>query len=129
MLSSQILQGLFTRICEEEFDLGSPCIQRTLIDFLNLLMVFVFFLGLIVGLVSKFNVGPRRSDWLTIAISICCALTSIAYFCVGFLNLSDKIGEFKLNYLSWLSCFIRGIIWISLSPSLLVKYLLNFGKH
>lgn len=112
-------RGLFCMICEGEFDLGSSCIQRTLIDIFNLLLVFVFFLFLIVGLTRKINIRLRRRDWITTAASVCCALTSIVYLSICLLHLSGNNGEF--NHLSWLAYLFRGLIWIALCLSLLVQ--------
>ncbi|KAL3514320.1 hypothetical protein ACH5RR_027037 [Cinchona calisaya] len=119
MISSETLQGILSRICEEEFDLELPCIQRTLIDFLNLLLALGLLVILIIGFMRKINVGLERSDSVTAAILICCASTSIAYLADGFLNLSATNGGF--NRLSWLLYLIRGLIWITLCLSLLVQ--------
>ncbi|KAL3511701.1 hypothetical protein ACH5RR_024418 [Cinchona calisaya] len=120
MAYSKTLHGiLLPTICEGEFDLGSSCIQRTLIDMFNLLIVFVFILVLFIGLMKKINVVLRRSDWITTAISICCALISISYFCAVLLNLSGKNGGL-INGSSWLEYLVRGLIWITLCLSLLV---------
>ncbi|OMO66296.1 hypothetical protein COLO4_30640 [Corchorus olitorius] len=50
---------------------------------------------------------------------MCCALTSILYFGVGFWHLIAKNDEF--NNLSWLIELVRGLIWITLAVSLLVQ--------
>ncbi|MBA0840427.1 hypothetical protein Goarm_003011, partial [Gossypium armourianum] len=51
-------------------------------------------------------------------VSICCALISVLYLSVGLWNLIARNGGF--HSLSWLIELIRGLIWISLSVSLLV---------
>lgn len=117
-------------ICEAEFDLGSSCTQRTVIDIFNLLLGFVLFLVLIIGLARKLDyIGLRRRDWIITAISVCCALISISYFCACLFDLRGKRGEF--NHLSWLTYLIRGLIWIGLCLSLfvlgsrLIKFLIS----
>ncbi|KAJ9190310.1 hypothetical protein P3X46_001526 [Hevea brasiliensis] len=111
--------GGISWICKEELDLGSPCTQRTIIDVINLLFLGVFYMFLLVGSIRKHQVGRRnRRDWIFVAVSICCALISIAYLGVGLWDLIAENDRF--NHLSWLVYFVRGLVWISLAVSLLV---------
>ncbi|KAF2301974.1 hypothetical protein GH714_031105 [Hevea brasiliensis] len=74
---------------------------------------------LLVGSIRKHQVGRRnRRDWIFVAVSICCALISIAYLGVGLWDLIAENDRF--NHLSWLVYFVRGLVWISLAVSLLV---------
>ncbi|XP_022721513.1 ABC transporter C family member 8-like isoform X3 [Durio zibethinus] len=120
MASLRNLLGGFSLICEGKLDFGSFCIQRSIIDVINLLFLFVFYLLLLVSCVKKHQrrVVDRRS-WISLLVSICCALISILYIGVGLWNLIAKNDGF--NNLSWLVELVRGLIWISLAVSVLVK--------
>ncbi|XWS18872.1 hypothetical protein CRYUN_Cryun32bG0082200 [Craigia yunnanensis] len=61
----------------------------------------------------------NRRDWISLTVSICCALISILYLGVGLWNLTAKNDGF--NNLIWLVELVRGLIWISLAVSLLVQ--------
>ncbi|XP_055832204.1 ABC transporter C family member 8 isoform X2 [Solanum dulcamara] len=110
--------GKFLWICGGEFDWGSLCIHRAIVDSLNLLLVFLFLLVCFVGKTRVIS-GYRR-DWMAIGISFCCALVSFVYFGQGLWKfISSKDGS--VNHLSWLQYFVCGIIWITLTVSLLVQ--------
>ncbi|KAK9281825.1 hypothetical protein L1049_004731 [Liquidambar formosana] len=114
------LAGVFSWICEGELDLGSTCIQRSIIDGTNLLFLSVFYLLLLVRYIRKrYDSGSNRRDWISTIVSICCALTSIAYLGAGLWDLIANSGGFMP--LSWLIYFLRGLVWISLAVSLIVK--------
>ncbi|KAH1048142.1 hypothetical protein J1N35_038926, partial [Gossypium stocksii] len=111
--------GGFTLICEGKLDFGSFCIQRTIIDFINLVFLFVFYLLLYVcSVIKQQRSVVNRRDSISIVVSICCGLISVLYLSVGLWNLIARNGGF--HSLSWLIELIRGLIWISLSVSLLV---------
>ncbi|KAJ4717920.1 ABC transporter C family member 8-like [Melia azedarach] len=112
--------GGFSWICEGGFDLGSFCIQRTIIDVVNLAFLCVFYLSLLVGSISKHqNRGSNQRDWISVFVSTCCALVSIAYLGNGLWILVAKDDGF--NNLAWLVSIVRGLVWISLAVSLLVQ--------
>ncbi|KAJ9179309.1 hypothetical protein P3X46_011116 [Hevea brasiliensis] len=112
--------GRLSWICKEELDLGSPCTQRTIIDAVNLLFLAVFYLFLLVGSVRKHRVrGGNERDRIFGVVSICCALISIAYLGVGLWDLI--VENDKFNHLIWLFYLVRGLVWISLAVSLIVK--------
>ncbi|KAJ4894203.1 ABC transporter C family member 8 [Raphanus sativus] len=101
--------------CEVELNLSSKCFQRTAIDLVNLLFLCFFYLLLVAGCVSKrFTVGSRKKGWTFVAAAICCAVTSIILLGAGLKNLIDDED-------SWVACFVEGIIWVSLTVSLLVN--------
>ncbi|XP_012069008.2 ABC transporter C family member 8 [Jatropha curcas] len=112
--------GELSRICEGELDLGSPCIQRTIIDVINLVFLGVFYLILLLGSIRKHQFsGSRRRDWIFVVVSVCCAPISTTYFGVALWNL---IAESKrLNHLRCLVYIVRGVVWASIAISLLVK--------
>ncbi|XP_012456104.1 ABC transporter C family member 8 [Gossypium raimondii] len=113
-----LLEG-FTLIFEGKLDFGSFCIQRTIIDFINLVFLFVFYLLLYVrSVIKQQRRVVNKRDRISIVVSICCALISVLYLSVGLWNLIARNGGF--HSLSWLIELIRGLIWISLSVSLLV---------
>ncbi|KAK2997380.1 hypothetical protein RJ639_025805 [Escallonia herrerae] len=109
----------FTWTCDGEFNLGSTCTQRTILDAFNLLFLFVFCLTFFVSSIRKNNLnGHARRDWITLAVAICCFLTGIAYLSGGILDLIAKSGGF--TQLNWLMYLVRALLWISLTFSLLV---------
>lgn len=112
--------GGFSWICEELY-LGSYCIQRTIVDGVHLLFLCAFYLFLLIGFIGKCSTRTSsRKDWVLVVVSLCCALSSIAYFSVGLWNLMAKNDEF--NYMSWLVYFVRGLVWISFTVSLHVQW-------
>ncbi|KAL2337975.1 hypothetical protein Fmac_012421 [Flemingia macrophylla] len=107
-------------ICGGEFSLASFCIQRSIIDGLNLFFLCVFCLFMMIGLGRKHHSSDfRRKDNVFLVASICCFLTSIMYFSNLLHNFTDQSG--KLDKLSWVSCAIRGLVWICLAVSLLTQ--------
>ncbi|XP_052182726.1 ABC transporter C family member 8 isoform X2 [Diospyros lotus] len=112
--------GGLSWICKGEFPSVSYCIQGIVIDALNLLFLLALYLCLFVGYIRRYNLGRfARRDRLSIVISVCSALISIAYLSSSLLILGAKISE--LNQLSWVVQFVRGLIWISLTVSLIIK--------
>ncbi|XP_010262193.1 PREDICTED: ABC transporter C family member 8-like [Nelumbo nucifera] len=105
--------------CEGELDLRSSGIQRILIDGLNLLFLLIFSLLLLGGFVRKHHIsGETRRDWVFLAVSICCAVTGVAYVSAGLWGvLSGNDGSRCLN---WAVCFVRALVWIALTVSLIV---------
>ncbi|XP_044478814.1 ABC transporter C family member 8-like [Mangifera indica] len=107
-------------ICGGELDVGSFCIQRTIIDFINVVFLCVFYLSLLVSFIRKHHSsGSNRRGRLSVVASICCALVSIFYFSNGLWNFAAKTEDF--NNMSWLIQIVRGFIWTSLAISLLVR--------
>ncbi|THU52387.1 hypothetical protein C4D60_Mb10t03460 [Musa balbisiana] len=121
MASSQSLLGWFPWVCGEVFDLGSACTQRSLIDFLNILFLVIYSLSLLI--IACFrrqcNSWSRSRRWDFIVISVCCALTGIAYFRAGVRALS--LEEHELMNWTWFSYFARSLIWIAVAVSLIIQ--------
>ncbi|KDO65314.1 hypothetical protein CISIN_1g000481mg [Citrus sinensis] len=112
------LLGGLSWTCEGEFDLGSFCIQSTIIDVINLVFFCVFYLSLLVGSFRKnHNYGRIRRECVSIVVSACCAVVGIAYLGYCLWNLIAK----NDSSMSWLVSTVRGLIWVSLAISLLVK--------
>uniref|UniRef100_A0A1J3EY77 ABC-type xenobiotic transporter n=6 Tax=Noccaea caerulescens TaxID=107243 RepID=A0A1J3EY77_NOCCA len=106
--------------CDFELNLASHCFQRTAIDLINLFFLCIFYLLYIAGCVSKhFIVRLRKKSWIFVAAATCCAITSIIFLGVGLKSLTH--GANDVNEISWLVCFVEGIIWVSLAVSLLVN--------
>ena len=109
----------FSWMCGEELDMGSFCIQRSILDLLNLLFLSAFCVLSVLGSIRKQEIVCSRRYWISRGVSICCALISIGYFSAGFWDLFVK--SEGSSPLSWPVYFVRGLIWISLTVSLLVQ--------
>ena len=111
----------FSWICGGELALGSYCTQRTIINGVNLLFLSVFLLFTLISTIRKHYITvPARRDQFSLAISICCALTSIAYFAAGLWDLISESDDQSEHFVR-LDYFARGLIWISFTASLLVQ--------
>ncbi|XP_065620670.1 ABC transporter C family member 8 isoform X3 [Quercus suber] len=119
MISLGSSLGGISLICEELY-LGSYCLQRTIVDGVNLFFLCAFYLFLIIAIIGKCSTRSSRKDWVLVVVSLCCALCSIGYFSVGLWNLMAKNDEF--NHMSWLVYFVRGTVWISFTVSLLSQW-------
>ncbi|XP_057976942.1 ABC transporter C family member 8 [Malania oleifera] len=113
--------GGFSWICEGELELGSSCTQRSIIDVINLLFLSIFYLLLLLQYSTRkhYNRENTRRDWVSVAASVCCAITSIAYLAAGLWDLISQNGGF--DHVNWLIFLVKGLIWISLTLSLVVK--------
>ncbi|KAJ8643276.1 hypothetical protein MRB53_005024 [Persea americana] len=117
MVTLEGLQGGFPWICDGDFDMESKCIQKSLIDVVNLLFTFVFFLVLLVGALRKNCInGNRTKNWAFVVVSACCLLTSIAYFGAGLWAVVRKNERFVT--LNWVGYLVRGLVWLVLAASL-----------
>lgn len=114
--------GVFSWICEGEVNLGSYCTQRTIIDIANLLFLSIFYLLLLVGCVTEHeSIGSNNTrNWAFVGAAICCVFTGIAYTGIGLWELLLH-GHGGFNNLAWAIYFFRGLVWISIVISLLVK--------
>ncbi|KAJ6389507.1 hypothetical protein OIU77_027769 [Salix suchowensis] len=121
MALSECSLGEFSRIYEGKLDFGSSCTQRIIVDVINLLFLGVFYLSLIVGSITKsYQVsGSNRRDWISVGVSFLCVLISIAYISAGLWDLIA--GKDIFDGFIWLVYLARGLIWISLAVSLLLR--------
>ncbi|KAJ4954047.1 hypothetical protein NE237_030879 [Protea cynaroides] len=120
MASFQRSLGWNSWLCEGKFDLGSLCIQRFLIDGLNVLFLFIFFMLLVLGSVRKSYInGDTRKHWVFVSASVYCAVISITYILSGVWDVLDRNDE--SSNLRWVVDFVRGLVWISLTVSLIVQ--------
>lgn len=87
---------------------------------MNLLFVCAFYISFISSLIRRsYENDFHRKGWVSLAVSVCCALISIAYFSNGVRNLIAKSEDFRK--LGWLVYFFRGLVWISSTISLLFQ--------
>lgn len=91
--------------------------MRCATDYLNLFFVFGFYLVLFIT--RKSSYGEMRRDWLNIGISCCCAIVSIEYYGAVAYGFITKGKGF--NHLHWLILFSRGLIWTTVSISVIVR--------
>ncbi|XP_042491157.1 LOW QUALITY PROTEIN: ABC transporter C family member 8-like [Macadamia integrifolia] len=120
MASLQRSLGWKYWLCEGKFDLGSLCIQRLIIDGLNVLFLFLFIVLLIIGSVRKSNSnGDTRKHWIFTTVSVYCAVISCTYIISGVWDVLD--GSDESRNLIGVVDLLRGLVWISLSVSLIVR--------
>ncbi|XP_058723952.1 ABC transporter C family member 8-like [Vicia villosa] len=117
MASFSISIGEISWSCLNNFDFTSLCSQRTLLDTINILILCVYFTSLLITFITKTSSNQsHRKSWIFLITSICCAIISIAFFTIGSSNIIAKSEPLK-----WLTCIIRGIIWISFAISLILQ--------
>ncbi|KAK9101118.1 hypothetical protein Scep_024548 [Stephania cephalantha] len=103
-----------------ELDLTSSHIQRIIIDGLNLVFLILFLLFILVGFVRKDpNRVSTRKDWVFLLTSLCCAAIAVAHFCVFLWDLIEK--NDSRSQMTWLIHVIRGVIWIALAVSAVIR--------
>ncbi|XP_074587469.1 ABC transporter C family member 8-like isoform X1 [Curcuma longa] len=123
MVSSQShnMQGWFSWICEEDFDLGAPCTGKSIIDLINTVFLITYTLCLLILCLRRqyTSSSNRHREWTPFISSLCCALTGISYLTAGLRTLILK--EHKSMNWKWFSCFIRSLVWIVLSVSLIIQ--------
>ncbi|GMH14234.1 hypothetical protein Nepgr_016075 [Nepenthes gracilis] len=120
MASPSSSLGIFTGICGGQFDLSSSCIQKTVIDAVNLLFVLIFYLFLLLSSISKNRSSERtRRRWVSVFVSCCCAIIGLSYFGAGLWNLLAEDGNSEP--LIFAVYAVRGLVWISLAVSSIVQ--------
>ncbi|XP_074587470.1 ABC transporter C family member 8-like isoform X2 [Curcuma longa] len=121
MSSSATLLRWFSWICEEDFDLGAPCTGKSIIDLINTVFLITYTLCLLILCLRRqyTSSSNRHREWTPFISSLCCALTGISYLTAGLRTLILK--EHKSMNWKWFSCFIRSLVWIVLSVSLIIQ--------
>ncbi|PKA59029.1 ABC transporter C family member 8 [Apostasia shenzhenica] len=95
----------------QEFNLATPCIQRSMIDALNLTFFLVFAIGFFISYLRRdYDHGRRTRSWDSIITAALCAVLGVA-----------DVGLSFLLHLNWVIYTVRGIIWISLALSLCIR--------
>ncbi|CAM0910286.1 unnamed protein product [Alopecurus aequalis] len=101
-------------ICGEadggEFTLASPCVQRGLIDCLNVLLLLVYVSALLAACVRGQWDGRGRRRWEVAAASVCCVAVTAAYAVAGFTGATATAAS-----------VVRGLVWVALAASLHVQ--------
>ncbi|KAF8011615.1 hypothetical protein BT93_J2025 [Corymbia citriodora subsp. variegata] len=108
----------FSWICDGEQDF-STCTQSSIIDGANLLFLCSFYVLWIADSLRKHNANgnSNRRDSVLIVVAVFCAFSSLVHFGVALWSL---ILQANINRpQSWLLHFVRGLIWMSLTVSLL----------
>ncbi|KAK4479578.1 hypothetical protein RD792_015096 [Penstemon davidsonii] len=112
-----ILTGELSWLHEEILGMESSSFTRTILDYLNVFMAFVFYIVLLIHITRKNNTKQSKRDVFEIAISVSCVLISILYIGAG----AYHVFVTKIEGFSLVTCFLRGLIWITLSISVLVR--------
>ncbi|KAM0065999.1 putative ABC-type xenobiotic transporter [Helianthus debilis subsp. tardiflorus] len=100
-------------VSEGDFELT----RRSIIDIVNLMFVFLFYLLPVVCYIRKNNTNrPRKNDWITVSVASCCVLTLVSYLIAGLWDVTAKTP--KLN---WWVFIVRPLVWVSLTVSLLIE--------
>ncbi|CAD6336545.1 unnamed protein product [Miscanthus lutarioriparius] len=95
---------------------ASPCVQRTLIDCVNVVLLVAYVSTLVVACVRRRQcaaAASRRSSapgWVLLVVSTCCVAAAVAY---GVTALQDAY-----DIKAAVPYFVRGLVWIALAASL-----------
>ncbi|TVU07886.1 hypothetical protein EJB05_41261 [Eragrostis curvula] len=107
-------------ICGREDDgltIASPCVQRTLIDCVNVLLLVAYVSVLVVACVCQRpagrSTGGQRRRWELVVVSVCCVAAAVGYGVTGFQDATDIAGTAPY--------FVRVLVWIALAASLHVQ--------
>ncbi|XP_074312419.1 ABC transporter C family member 8-like isoform X1 [Silene latifolia] len=120
MASLANLNGLLlSGICEGKLELSSSCIQRVIIDGVNLLYLLIFLLFILLSFLREQGQSSNRSNTIFRLTSICCLLLSLAYLVFGLLTLTSENRTDSSSH--WLLYIVDSIIWLGLTVSLLVQ--------
>ncbi|KAL4194335.1 hypothetical protein AMTRI_Chr05g68080 [Amborella trichopoda] len=107
-------------ICGVELKSGSTCVLSGVIDGLNIFFLILFFLVLIVSSLRNHTIHlETHRSGLFIIISVFCATVGVVCFADGLWILLWK-PESSLFW-SWTLYFVRGLVWIALSVSLIIR--------
>ncbi|PRQ51289.1 putative xenobiotic-transporting ATPase [Rosa chinensis] len=121
--SSVLLGSTFSWLCDGELEFGSYCTQRTIINAVNLFFLFVFCFLTIVASITKHysSSSPTIRGHFSVVVSICCSLGSFASFTAGLWDLIAESDVGSDRFRSSVDYFVRGLVWISYTISLLVQ--------
>ncbi|KAJ1262043.1 hypothetical protein BS78_09G077000 [Paspalum vaginatum] len=121
-LRLQVSSQLLASTCNGDhlgFDMESLCFQMRLIDLINLLLLSIYILSVVVSACKmRLRVPARDLPWLCIITSLCCAVLGIAYACSGVWGSSSSSSS---SSSSRAELFVRGVVWIAVSVSLVVR--------
>uniref|UniRef100_A0ACD5ZSK9 Uncharacterized protein n=1 Tax=Avena sativa TaxID=4498 RepID=A0ACD5ZSK9_AVESA len=102
-------------ICGQEgaggLTLASPCVQRSLIDCVNVVLLVAYVSALLAARVrGQWDGGPRGRRWEVAAVSACCVAVTAAYAVAGFTGATAVPAS-----------VVRGLVWVSLAVSMHVQ--------
>ncbi|CAD6272620.1 unnamed protein product [Miscanthus lutarioriparius] len=98
-------------------DMESLYFHRSLIDLIDLIFLAIYILSLVVSACAKrFRVRTRDLPSLCSLTSLCCAVLGIACICSGVWGSSSSSSSSSRAEL-----FVRGVVWIVVSVSLVVR--------
>jgi ABC-type multidrug transport system fused ATPase/permease subunit len=95
---------------------ASPCVQRTLIDCVNVVLLIVYVSTLAAACVRRWQCAAAASPrsgaprWVLLVVSTCCVAAAVAYGVTALQDASDI--KAAVPY------FVRGLVWIALAASL-----------
>lgn len=94
----------------------SLCSQMSLIDLIDLLLLAIYILSVVVSAFKmRFGVRARDLPLLYTITSLCCAVLGIACVCSGVWSSASPSTS------SGADLFVRGVVWIVVSVSLIVR--------
>lgn len=103
-------------ICGKEgasgLNLASPCVQRSLIDCVNVLLLVAYVSALLVACVrgqwdGRGRSGAGRRRWEVAVVSVCCVAVAAAYAVAGFTEATAAAAS-----------VVRGLVWLAVAASL-----------
>ncbi|XP_062178955.1 ABC transporter C family member 8-like isoform X2 [Phragmites australis] len=97
---------------------ASPCVQRSLIDCINVVLLVAYVSALIAACVVRRQGAGWRSRgrgwrWELLVVAVCCVAAAVGYGVTGFQDAS--------NIATAAPCFVRGLVWVALATSLHVQ--------
>ncbi|GJM98166.1 hypothetical protein PR202_ga15151 [Eleusine coracana subsp. coracana] len=97
--------------------IASPCVQRTLIDCVNVVFLVAYVSALVAACFRRQHAGQRsgggRRRWELVVVSVCCVAAALGYGVIGF--------QYATDITATAPYFVRGLVWIALAASLHVQ--------
>ncbi|GJN38645.1 hypothetical protein PR202_gb27707 [Eleusine coracana subsp. coracana] len=97
--------------------IASPCVQRTLVDCVNVVLLVAYVSALVAACFRRQHAGQRsgggRRRWELVVVSVCCVAAALGYGVIGFQDATDITGTAPY--------FVRVLVWIALATSLHVQ--------
>ena len=99
-----------------EVTLASPCVQRSLVDCVNVVLLVAYVSALLAACVGgqwdvRGRSGGGRRRWEVAAASVCCVAVTAAYAVAGFTEATATTA----------ASVVRGLVWAALAASLHVQ--------
>ncbi|CAD6339210.1 unnamed protein product [Miscanthus lutarioriparius] len=102
-----------------QLTVASPCVQRTIIDCVNVVLLVAYVSTLTAACVRQRQCAAAASSrsgapgWVLLVVSTCCVAAAVAYGVTDLQDTSDV--KAAVPY------FVRGLVWIALAASLHVQ--------